>query len=153
MTDRQRSAVYAAEEQWAAAVDRGGPMDFLGSRIVLPCQRRFASLDEVRAYVDAVCARHGLDAPAVRHRRGGARAHYEIVDGAGHIAIPEGEPWAMREAVVLHELAHHASATMDHGAAFTAAMVGLVEAELGPEAALVLRTGYLASGVGVDVVD
>lgn len=147
VTDRQRAAVYSAEDQWAAAVDRGGTMDFHGSRIVLPSQRRFAGLDEVRDYVDAVCGRLGIDPPRVRHRQGATRAHYEA---GGTVAIPEGEPWAMRESVVLHELAHHASGAMDHGPAFTASMLALVTAELGPEAALVLRTAYLANQVGVD---
>ena len=69
----------------------------------------------------------------------------------------------MRESVVLHELAHHRAAsmldvsmpddaTLDHGPAFTAAMLELVEAELGPEAALVLRTAYQSNGVVIDVL-
>lgn len=149
MSDRQRAAVYSAEDQWSAAVDRGGPLDFHGSPLVMPEQRRFSTLEEVRAYVARVSAEHGLPCPAVRHRSGGARAHYE---DAGVIAIPSGEPWAMRESVVLHELAHHASGSLDHGPAFTAAMLALVEAQLGPEAALVLRTAYLENQVGVDVV-
>lgn len=157
MTDAQRSAVYSAEDQWAAAVDRGGVMDFHGSRITLPEQRRFTGLVELGEYVSAVCERQGLPTPMVRHRRGGTRAHYEQ---AGVIAIPTDEPWAMRESVVLHELAHHRiamlaaeNATLDHGPAFTAAMLTLVDAELGPEAALVLRTAYQANQVAVDVVD
>lgn len=151
MTDHQRAAVYSAEDQWAAAVDRGGPMSFHGSSITMPTQRRFAGLVELGEYVGDVCERHGMTAPMVRHRRGGTRAHYEQ---AGVIAIPTDEPWAMRESVVLHELAHHrSSSTLDHGPAFTAAMLDLVEAELGPEAALVLRTAYLSNGVVIDVVD
>ena len=122
-------------------------MDFHGSRIVLPQQRAFADLDEVREYVVRVCAAQGIRAPKVRHRRGAARAHYEQ---PGVIALPEGEDWAMREAVVLHELAHHVCGTMDHGPAFTASMLGLVEHELGAEAALVLSTAYLANQVGID---
>lgn len=161
MTDAQRSAVYSAEDQWAAAVDRGGAMDFHGSAITLPAQRRFSGLVELGEYVGEVCERHGMTTPLVRHRRGGTRAHYEQ---AGVIAIPTDEPWAMRECVVLHELAHHRcaleqagraddGATLDHGPAFTAAMLVLVEAELGPEAALVLRTAYQSNLVVVDVVD
>lgn len=146
MSDRQRSAVYSVEDQWSAALDRGGSMDFLGSHIVVPEQRRFIALDDVRVYVADVCTRHGWTIPEVRHRMGGARAHYEA---EGVLAIPEGEAWAMRECVVLHELAHHGSSAMDHGSRFTATMLMLVESELGPEAALVLRTGYLAAGVDV----
>ena len=162
MTDAQRSAVYSAEDQWAAAVDRGGTMDFHGSTITLPVQRRFGGLVELGEYVGEVCDRHGMTTPMVRHRRGGSRAHYEQ---AGVIAIPTDEPWAMRESVVLHELAHHRVALrqpglgegtppeLDHGPAFTAAMLDLVDAELGPEAALVLRTAYQSNLVAIDVVD
>ena len=159
MTDAQRSAVYSAEDQWAAAVDRGGVMDFHGSTITLPVQRRFGGLVELGEYVGEVCERHGMTTPMVRHRRGGTRAHYEQ---AGIIAIPTDEPWAMRESVVLHELAHHRVAVergadegsmLDHGPLFTAAMLDLVDAELGPEAALVLRTAYLSNLVAIDVVD
>lgn len=150
MSDYQRSAVYSAEDQWAASVDRGGPMDFHGSHIVLPQQRDFLTLVEVNAYVIDVCARQGIDAPTVRHRNGGARAHYEQ---SGVIALPTDQPWAMRESVVLHELAHHWAHGMDHGPAFTAAMLNLVEVELGSEAALVLRAAYASNLVDVHVVD
>lgn len=153
MTDAQRSAVYSAEDQWAAAVDRGGPMDFHGSPIVLPTQRRFAGLVEVGEYVGEVCGIVGMTTPMVRHRRGATRAHYEQ---AGVIAIPTDEPWAMRESVVLHELAHHRlselGGALDHGPAFTASMLELVDVVLGPEASLVLRTAYAANLVSVDVV-
>ena len=45
----------------------------------------------------------------VRARRGVTAAHYENAAGAGTIAVPDRRPadWAMRELVVLHEVAHH----------------------------------------------
>jgi putative metallohydrolase (TIGR04338 family) len=51
-----RSAVYSAEDQWSAVLDRGGVVDFFGSRIDVPQQRRFGDLASVRRYVDAVLA-------------------------------------------------------------------------------------------------
>jgi putative metallohydrolase (TIGR04338 family) len=150
VSDYQRSAVYSAEDQWAASIDRGGAMDFHGSHVVMPEQRRFTDLDDVKTYVVEICGRHGMHPPSVRHRKGGGRAHYEH---AGVIAIPSDQGWAMRESVVLHELAHHQAAGMDHGPQFTAAMLRLVEAELGPEAALVLRAAYASNLVDVHVID
>ena len=176
--DAQRSAVYAAEEQWAHALDRGGFVDFHGSALQLPVQLRFGSLVDASAYVNAVTQGRRLPSVRLRVRAGDARAHYERAFGAGQavIAVPAA-PWAMRESVLLHELAHHVvacaadgpdldgsgadesdersdsptcDAIADHGPEFAAALVGLVQEQLGAEAALLLRTGYAAAGVSVD---
>lgn len=149
------SLVYAAEDQWAAALDRGGAIDFFGSRLDLPLQRRFGDLAAVRAYCDYVLALPGVqraypDAGAVqvRTRAGAARAHYEA--DTATIALPLSAGWAARESVVLHELAHHVSPPQPgdvHGVAFRAAMCRLVEEALGASAALVLRAAYEAAGL------
>ena len=67
------------------------------------------------------------------------------------LPVPEhGTPWAMRESVLLHELAHHLAfhldGAADHGAPFTARMLELVERALGPEAALALRVAWAEAG-------
>lgn len=156
------SALYAAEDQWSAVLDRGGQVDFFGSRIDVPMQRRFGDIAAVRAYVDRV-----LELPAVRtgypsagpvqvrERSGQRRAHYE--PGTATIAVPMRDLWGGREAVVLHELAHHlacsvgvpasASGRRWHGAEFQSAMCELVTEVLGAQAALLLRAGYDAAGV------
>ena len=161
------TAVYAAEDQWSAVLDRGGVVDFFGSTVDVPQQRRFADLPSVQAYCAGVLARpavrsaHPAAGPVhVRERAGQARAHYE--PAAATIAIPLRELWAGREAVVLHELAHHlvcssttpATATAPgsgrvswHGREFCAAMDLLVREMLGDAAALLLRAGYDAAGV------
>ncbi|MSV74927.1 MAG: TIGR04338 family metallohydrolase, partial [Actinobacteria bacterium] len=83
--DADRAAVYAAEDQWTAAIDRGGPIDFFGSRLQLPVQTRFGSLEAVERYVEHLATMHpGVPSVTVRHRKGKARAHYS----AGVIAIP-----------------------------------------------------------------
>jgi putative metallohydrolase (TIGR04338 family) len=154
------SAVYAAEDQWSALLDRGGPVDFFGSRIDVPAQRRFADVASVQAYVDAVmglpwvAAHYPTAGPVrVRERDGQRRAHYE--PAAATIAIPLRTLWAGREAVVLHELAHHLAVSGTagpdapvrwHGAPFQDAMAGLVAQVLGEPAALLLRAGYDAAG-------
>lgn len=149
VTDRFRQAVYQAEDQWSAIIDRGGVVDFFGSQLDAPIQLRFGSLSDVETYVTVTCARADVQAPAVRHRKGGARAHYS----QGVIAIPSDQPWAMRESVVLHEIAHHVAASRsgsaEHDERFTSAMLFLVGEKLGPVAELLLRTGYAAAGVPV----
>ena len=159
--DQHRSAVYAAEEQWARQLARGGAIDFFGSPLQVPTERRFADIASVQAYVDAVLGLIGIitqwpGAGPVRgrERRGAGRAHY--VDGV--IALPitgaVGERWAARETVVLHELAHHLVArshpgAVAHGPEFCGDELRLVEIVLGPEAALLLRAAFDGAGVPV----
>lgn len=152
------SAVYAAEDQWSAVLDRGGVVDFFGSVLDVPQQRRFADIASVQSYCEAVLARPRVRSayPAagpvrVRERAGQQRAHYEPATAT--IAVPLRTLWAGREAVVLHELAHHLTGSADpdaassHGAGFRAAMDLLVRDVLGDAAALLLRAGYDAAGV------
>jgi len=148
--DRYRAAVYRAEDQWSASLDRGGPVDFFGSTIDIPAQLRFGHIEEVANYVQHVCTEIDVELAGVRHRKGGTRAHYS----GGVIAIPTHEPWAMRESVVLHEIAHHVcvstNANASHDWRFTATMLTLVRIRLGHEAELLLRTGYSAAGAPME---
>jgi putative metallohydrolase (TIGR04338 family) len=85
----------------------------------------------------------------VRERRAATAAHYEQRDGIGVIAVPDRgtADWAMRELVVLHEVAHHLSdAGPAHGPAFVATMCTLAELVMGPELGHVLRVVYAKEG-------
>src|SRR3954466_12185739 len=57
-----------------------------------------------------------------------------------------GEPWALRESVLLHELAHHVGETSGvsagHRAPFPAVVLLLVGVALGAEAAFALQVAY-----------
>lgn len=158
------SLVYAAEDQWAAVLDRGGVVDFFGSRLDVARQRRFGDLAAVREYVSWVLERPAVRAeyPAagpvvVRERAGQSRAHYESASAT--IAVPMRDAWAARESVVLHEVAHHLACCRTgtgpgqpsrrewHGIAFRQAMCRLAEAVLGEPAGLLLRAGYEAAGL------
>lgn len=115
---------------------------------------------------------------AVRERAGSAAAHYENAAGGPTIAVPAARSdgrWTLRELVVLHELAHHFATTAPaldglpatrpgilnpnsgpspmpiaaHGPEFTAAMIALVTALMGPPAGLALRIAYGELGVRV----
>ena len=151
--DSLRQAVYRAEDQWSTLMDRGGHIDFFGSSITAPVQLRFGNMNDVRVYVDRVCRVREIPAIQVRHRRGGTRAHYEVRASGGVIAVPTNQPWAMRESVLLHEIAHHMAITVHasalHDRVFTSSMLSLVQEFLGHEAELLLRTSYQAAGVPV----
>lgn len=155
------SAVYGAEHQWSAVLDRGGLVDFFGSHIYVPVQKRFADIPSVQMYVDGVLA---LDAireeypnagrVRVRERRGQSKAHYE--PSAATVAIPMKDRAFGRESTILHELAHHLSVsaglpatptgTRWHGVEFRDSMLFLVSVVLGEPAALLLRAGYHSCG-------
>ncbi len=157
MRDTQRAKVYAAEEFVRTLFDRAaqhgtGAIDFFGTALTLPPEARFGSVESVRRYVTDV-----LDMPAVRERwpgaaplevrsrRGETAAHYE----SGTIAVPDRHgTWALRELVVLHEMAHHLTAAgAPHGVEFVATMTELAGSVMGPEARHVLRVIYSKEGV------
>jgi putative metallohydrolase (TIGR04338 family) len=165
--DTHRAAAYAAEDQLARLLDHAGAgaaVEFFGSTLTLPAERRLADLASAQRYADAVLALPGVQArwpgvPGVRVRaRGGSRrAHYEAAGAV--VALPTERAdgrWAGRETVVLHELAHHltchtpaARAEASHGPTFTAVLCLLLELALAPEAAVLLRASYDGTGVPV----
>ncbi|MUL82749.1 MULTISPECIES: TIGR04338 family metallohydrolase [unclassified Mycolicibacterium] len=151
--DTQRARVYAAEQFVRTMFDRAAQhssraIDFFGTSLTLPPEAKFGSVESVQRYVDDVAARVGAQPVAVRRRRGATAAHYELVDGKAVIAVPERDIWALRELVVLHELAHHvAREDPPHGPGFVAAYCELCETIMGPEVGLVLRMVYAKEGV------
>ena len=155
--DAQRARVYRAEDAWAAQLDAarlGAPLaSVAGSSLLLPAERRFGTLAAAAAYCELVLAlpsvvgvAAGAVPPTLRIRSGATKAHWEP---PGVIALPVpayGEPWALRESVLLHELAHHIGATTGithgHRAPFPALVLLLTEAVLGVEAGFLLRVRY-----------
>jgi len=135
-------------------------IDVVGSRITLPIERKFGSIDAVQRYVDGVLALDWVgrtwtraSVPVlVRERSGASQAHYEragaVMAVPGHRA---GSAWALRELVILHELAHHLADDVEiaHGGAFVERLLDLVDGIVGPEAALLLRVTMLDVGVEI----
>jgi putative metallohydrolase (TIGR04338 family) len=113
----------------------------------------------VRSYIARVLNDHRVTAAwgfvppvGVRSRAGESMAHYEYETAT--IAMPTESAWAMRELVVLHEVAHHITARLGedlapHGSEFASIYVALVSWFIGPEVALLLTAAFDASGVGV----
>lgn len=160
--DAQRAKVYAAEVFVRTLFDRvaergSGDVDFFGTRLTLPPEARFGSVAAVRRYVDDVLALPSVRgrwpdvaALTVRARRGTTAAHYEKLGETGVIAVPDqgAASWALRELVVLHEMAHHlCDARPPHGPDFVATMCALTEIVMGPELGYVLRVVFAKEGV------
>ncbi|MFC9996552.1 TIGR04338 family metallohydrolase [Nocardia sp. NPDC127526] len=174
--DSQRSRVYDAEQLVRRMFDRADEfgartIEMHGSNLTLPIERRFGSVESVQTYVDRVLALNWVRAHwdraaepvTVRARAGAEAAHYEV-EGAV-LAVPlrsvnrpdsvvhRRNAWALRELVILHELAHHLeparSETAAHGPEFCARYLDLVDGIIGPEAALLLRTTMYSCGVRI----
>jgi len=169
--DMQRQRLYDAENLVARMLDRAaagsGVIQVAGSTITAPPERRFGDVAGVQAYVDAVLALNWVRAAwpgracvpvtvRARARAGRRKAHYE--SGGAVIAVPTHEheragrfSWAMRELVVLHELAHHLDpdpvGTVPHGPEFAGRLLTLAGEIIGPEVALLLRCTFAESGV------
>jgi putative metallohydrolase (TIGR04338 family) len=140
------------------AAEHGSPaVEFFGTRLTLPPEGRFGSVASVQRYVDDVLALAsvrrrwpGVSPLRVRSRRAATAAHYENRDAAGTIAVPDRDTadWALRELVVLHEVAHHlCQAGPPHGPEFVATICELAELVMGPELGHVLRVVYAKEGV------
>ena len=150
--DAGRSRFYAAQHLLQSLFDRAAlapTITLAGSTVTLPVERHFGDIDAVQCYVEQVLALNwvhrdwprALTPVTVRPRRGAQAAHYE--HGGAVIAIPPaagGTGWALRELVVLHELAHHLTGTVQpaHGAVFRRSYLALLDGVIGPEAAFVL---------------
>ncbi|WP_280306628.1 TIGR04338 family metallohydrolase [Nocardia neocaledoniensis] len=163
--DGQRGKVYDAEHLVRGVFDRAEEfghrtVDVYGSQLTLPVERRFGSVESVQSYVDKVLALNWVRAQweraalpvRVRARAGGSAAHYE--PAAGVLAVPlhtGATAWALRELVVLHELAHHLAddAEASHGPEFCSRYIELVDGVIGPEAALLIRATFAGCGVVV----
>ncbi|MGW4068977.1 TIGR04338 family metallohydrolase [Nocardia grenadensis] len=170
MRDTQRARVYDAEQLVRSIFDRVAQagqhtVEVHGSRLTLPVERKFASVDSVQRYCDRVLAlgwvaaiweRAGVPI-RVRARAGNIAAHYE--SGSAVLAVPlhaeasaRGRAaWALRELVVLHELAHHLEprphTVAAHGPEFCSTYVELADGVIGPEAGLLLRLTFHDMGV------
>ncbi|MFW0786102.1 TIGR04338 family metallohydrolase [Gordonia sp. CPCC 206044] len=165
MTPRDvgRGRLYEAERLVHRMFDRVGSdrtVQIAGTELTLPVEARFASVDSVRAHVDRVLAMavvrerfpRAVEPLTIRARRGHRSAEYIRAPGREpQIAIPSSADgrWALRELVVLHELAHHLddSSGPSHGRGFAITLIDLVGSTLGPEAGFVYRVVFADSGV------
>lgn len=156
MRDFQQSTVYATEHLLGELFDRTVESDnpviqVEGVTVTLPPEAKFASIESIQRYCDRVCDMVEVSGVHVRATRSDAKsAHYEPRGAV--IAIPDGRKrWALRELVVLHELAHHLtpSGVASHGGEFVSNFIDLIGRVMGPHAQLAARIVFDTNGVRV----
>jgi putative metallohydrolase (TIGR04338 family) len=167
MRDFQQSQLYAAQRfvdrqlEWAA--DGGNTVSVFGSTLTIPLEARFGTIASAQSYIDWQLASPWFkeafpDAVApvtIRNRSGDKKAHAEMAKGviALHDKPQVGASWALRELVVLHELAHIVFYRISntpvalHGPEFAGVLIKLAENAMGPEIGLLLRSSFIESGV------
>jgi putative metallohydrolase (TIGR04338 family) len=158
--DSQKSSLYAAERLLWDIFDRcaehNNPMvEIEHIQLTLPPEGKFADITSIQRRCDQVC--DAMNVPHVRveaHRNKniGGDAFYQHL--GMRLVVPDGRKrWAMRELVVLHELAHHVTDCQQplglaaHGPEFVANYIRLLETVMAPEAGLAARLVYVAHGV------
>ncbi|MFL6091260.1 MAG: DUF2786 domain-containing protein [Aeromicrobium sp.] len=156
--DPEKRATYQAENRlnrWLASANPGITVDLVTYEPEV--EGRFVGPADVQRYVDRVLE-HLRDAGKdyggaeredvrVRARHGHTRAVYSF----GVIAIPPfevGGSWALRELVVLHEIAHHLDGSGGHGAGFRATFIRLLEDIGRPVWAELLHLAFASEGLG-----
>jgi putative metallohydrolase (TIGR04338 family) len=155
--DAQRQQVYRAGHglEWVYnnAV-HSLSVEIAGVPLQLEPESKFGDLAAIQAYVDRVQAMPGVIARfgkkfrvTVRERKGAGSAHYKSSVIAIHTGGGDHARWAMRELVVLHELAHHMVPGDKHGPKFATALVDLIDLVMGPQAALAMSLLYQQEGV------
>lgn len=161
MKDTQKERVYEAEQALRWLYDHTKQGDYtvnIGFDLTLPPEAKFGSVESVQSYVNRVTQMPSVVAEfgnrgevKVRQRKGTRFAHYEPMTNT--IAVHDGRNnWAMRELVVLHELAHHFSPGAQHGPRFAANFARLADLVMGPEVGLALRVLFQQNNVATNDV-
>lgn len=170
--DMQKQRVYDAEHMVQGIMDSVATndvhtFDFHGSTLILPEERKFGDIAGVQRYVDAVLGLNWVQAQwkkasvpvRVRKRKTAHQAHYESLTCT--IAVPDHQgrhhSWAMREIVILHEIAHHLTGWDDkedgaHGSVFSGIMIKLVTELMGQEVGLLFQESFERHGVKIKYV-
>lgn len=156
--DSQRTKVYEAEfyfrRDCAGKSLRGHKSPGLFPEL------RFNSVEDVQRYVDKTLSipysrRYARRPCKVIPRRGERYAHYQDDDTHGEIHLPPNpRGWAMREVVVLHELAHHLTRSEKyaaHGPEFCGRFLLLIELTMGLDARNRLMYYYIQQGVKIKI--
>lgn len=154
-SDPQKQQVYSAEYRVRRWLDVDEPINMYGSSWSPETEVRFGDIASVQHYCDRVLDFIGWSTPiTVRARRGSTKAHYD--PSVATIAVPpmpttgHGQSWAMRETVVLHELAHHLTRWDEaHGAEFAKAHLYLWEVTGHPVLARMHEIAMHSEGVRI----
>lgn len=144
--DAERSVQFILDQQFENPL-----INIARSTIEVPKELKFGDIASVQRYADLVTDRVGCTrVKAVEQsKRASLRAFYR--GGEIHFPVQSGR-WAMRETVVLHEIAHHITEDWEdpHGAVFAGNLLDLVETMMGPAAAFIMRVTFHQTGIEVD---
>lgn len=170
MRDNQQALVYNSEQMFRKVLDRSSEIptiEIYGSNFVIAQDRNFGDLQSAQRYVDGILSLNWVKSTwdsvagqkvTVVPRKGNEHAHYQN----NTIALPNylskngRNFWAMREVVVLHELAHHLTkfdARSDHGPLFAGTFVKLVKELMSEEDGFILTHFMLENGVKITQLD
>lgn len=164
--DKVSQTLYKAEfavrevlDQVAASEDPF-TITVAGSSLVIPLERKFGRVEDVQTYVDLCCHVLGHRAvPRVRKSHGNSK-HAHGGGWLNEIDLPTAEThaagkgkhtnWALREIVVLHELAHCITRAGGHGPEFAGTFLKLIKEFMGTETWLLAVSTFDAAGVDID---
>jgi len=158
-SDPERQPTYRAEDRFQRWLESSNPAVTVDVTTYTPeVESRFVAPADVQRYVNRVLAHlrnGGRDYGGaerqpinVRARRGHTRAEY----GFGVLSIPSfevGGSWALRESVVLHEIAHHLAGRSagGHDATFRATFIRLLEDIGKPVWAELMHLAFVSEGL------
>lgn len=127
-----------------------------GRQIDVPPERRFTDIEAVQRYVDKVLALNWVRAKYPRAaypitvKKKPSKTANEAACGGGLMYVPINSHvrWALREIVILHEIAHHlAGAGADHRQEFRDCFAWLLEEIIAPEVGWLMRTIFWDRGL------
>jgi len=142
--------LYAAEDNVAKAIKRGGTADFFGSSLDLrQCAIRTYTPDQLPIMTGVVAGLYAAFGRGVRQqpptlrlsKRAYARAWYSP---AQHEIVLPAREWAFTDIVLCHEVAHACTGCghdqrSAHGHPWRKTYCAIVAAVVGPEAGLLMR--------------
>lgn len=125
-----------------------------GREVHIPVERNFADIVSIQQYVDKVLALNWVQAQyptakrplRVQKKPKGANVA-SCGGGVMNVPINSEHRWALREAVILHELAHHLTPHCGHSAEFRDCFAWLLEEIVAPEVGWLLRTIFWDRGL------
>jgi len=137
-----QDVVYDAEHTLRGYLrhSAGELVNIAGVSLVMPMDARFGGdIRQVDEWASAVAMREGYG--KVKVREGAPSLSKKAYYRAGTITLPRYNkgPWAWRQSVVLHELAHHMTVGHGHDDRFADTLADLLSKYIGHEAGLAYR--------------
>lgn len=156
MSDADRARAYSSEYLLRDQLEVPA-VTLHGTTITIPVERKFADLPDVQRYVDKVLALNWVLAEYPQAAQPLTVVRSRVINeascGGGTLYVnPDHTRWALRESVILHEVAHHLAPYDAHGVYFRMCFLALLEGIIGAEAAFLLRCNYMDNQLSVYAV-